>query len=387
MNNIDYAPLVQQIKEARENIFLIYAFNGTGKTQLSVAYKDLTKIEDEHTGVYYNAYSEDLFVWDNDESHNNKDIKLTLLQSSLNEHHSFMLTTEKDEETGDITYPIEKKLKVYHPHYTFKINQYYIDKDNGIIDEEKGIESFSFYAKDDVEQKYPIKISRGEERIFVWCFFMTLIEEIAVDSEYIFIDDPVSSLDDHNIFITAFMLCEFIKKFYETKKIIITTHHIGFAVILGNWLTDSANPFKGSRGNNKYALRGLSKDGDHLSLISFEKKAVWLYHLKMLKILETAINIDNEIGEGLEIYHMAILRQILENISSFLGVGAISFVLREIGYSEEEANHIALEDNALTHRNVYYPQSDILTVDNKTMMKDVFRRIIEKYHFKYKGDD
>lgn len=387
MNSIDYAPIVQQIKDAREAIFLIYAFNGTGKTQLSVAYKNLTKIEEEHTGVYYNAYSEDLFVWDNDEAHDNKDIKLTILPSSLNEHHSFMLTTEKDEETGDIIYPIEKKLKVYNPRYTFKINQYYIDKENGITDEEKGIESFSFYAKEDVEQKYPIKISRGEERIFVWCFFLTLIEKIAADSEYIFIDDPVSSLDDHNIFITAFMLCEFIKKFYETKKIIITTHHIGFTVILGNWLADTANPFRGGHGNNKYALRGLAKEGENLSLISFEKKAVWLYHLKMLQILENAIHVDNENGEGLEIYHMAILRQILENISSFLGVGAISFVLREIGYSEEEANHIALEDNALTHRNVYYPQSDIITAENKAMMKDVFQKIIDKYHFKYKVDN
>lgn len=380
---MNYAPLVQQIKDARENIFLIYAFNGTGKTQLSVSYKRLTKIGKRHTGLYYNAYSEDLFVWDNDESHDNKDVKLSLLPSSLNEHHSFMLATEKDEETGNIIYPIEKKLKVYHPRYTFKINQYYIDKDNGIIDEEKGIESFSFYAEDDVEQKYPIKISRGEERIFVWCFFLTLIEEIAADSEYIFIDDPVSSLDDHNIFITAFMLCEFIKKFYETKKIIITTHHIGFAVILGNWLTDSANPFKGSHGNNKYALRGLSKDGDNLSLISFERQAVWLYHLRMLQILEKAIIADDENGEGLEIYHMAILRQVLENISSFLGVGAISFVLTEIGYSEEEANHIALEDNALTHRNVYYPQSDLMTEENKSMLKDVFQKIKDKYNFKY----
>ena len=384
---MNYAPLVQQIKDAQENIFLIYAFNGTGKTQLSVSYKKLTKIGERHTGLYYNAYSEDLFVWDNDEPHDNKDIKLTLLPSSLNDHHSFMLTTEKDEETGNILYPIDKKLRVYSPRYTFRINQYYADKENGIIDEEKGIESFSFYAKEDVEQKYPIKISRGEERIFVWCFFLTLIEEIAVDSEYIFIDDPVSSLDDHNIFITAFMLCEFIKKFYETKKIIITTHHIGFAVILGNWLRDSTNPFKGNHGNNKYALRGLSKEGDHLSLTSFERNAVWLYHLKMLQILENAIKKDNETGDGLEIYHMAILRQILENISSFLGVGAISFVLREIGYNEEDANHIAMEDNALTHRNVYYPQSDIITADNKAMMKDVFARIIDKYHFKYKGDN
>lgn len=381
---IDYSPIVQEIKDAQENVFLVYAFNGTGKTQLSVAYKNKTKIDEKHTGVYYNAFSEDLFVWDNDEPHSNRDIKLTVISSPLNEHHSFLLASTKNEETGELIYPIHKWLNVYKPRYTFKINQYYTDDTRETIDEEKGIASFSFYAKEDIEQKYPIKISRGEERIFVWCFFLTLIEEIASDSEYIFIDDPVSSLDDHNIFVTAFTLFELIKNFYQTKKIIITTHHIGFAVLLGTWLSDTNNPFKGARGNNKYALRGLSKEGESLSLVSFEKKAVWLYHLRMLQILQRAIDKDNETGDGLDIYHMAILRQVLENISSFLGVGAVSFVLTEIGYNKEEADHIALADNALTHRNVYYPQSDIITAEQKDMLKDVFKKLNDKYHFKYK---
>lgn len=381
---MNYRQIAQEIKDASESIFLIYAFNGVGKTQLSVAYKDITKKGDDHTGVYYNAYSEDLFVWDNDEENDNANIKLTVVQSNLNKHHSFLLTTEKDEETGELIYPIQRKLKMYNPRYTFKINRFYTDKTEEVIDEEKGIASFSFYAKDDNEQKYPIKISRGEERIFVWCFFLTLIEEIAIDSEYIFIDDPVSSLDDHNIFITAFSLFDFIERFYDKRKIIITTHHIGFATILGNWLSDPNNPFRGSKGHNKYTLRGLSNDKGDLSLISFERKAVWLYHLRMLQVLGKAIQEDNETGNGIEIYHMAILRQILENISSFLGEGRISFVLEEIGYSKEEANKIALEDNALTHRNVYFPQSDIMVPEHKDLLKDVFRRITEKYHFQYK---
>lgn len=381
---MDYRQIAQEIKDANESIFLIYAFNGVGKTQLSVAYKDLTKKGDDHTGVYYNAYSEDLFVWDNDEKNDNANIKLTVVPSSLNVHHSFLLTTEKDEDTGELIYPIQKKLKMYNPRYTFKINRFYTDETEEVIDEEKGIASFSFYAKDDKEQNYPIKISRGEERIFVWCFFLTLIEEIAIDSEYIFIDDPVSSLDDHNIFITAFSLFDFIERFYDKKKIIVTTHHIGFATILGNWLSDPNNPFRGNKGRNKYALRGLSNDKGDLSLVSFERQAVWLYHLRMLQVLGKAIQEDDETGNGIEIYHMAILRQILENISSFLGEGRISYVLEEIGYSKEEANKIAMEDNALTHRNVYFPQSDIMVPEHKRLLKDVFRRISEKYHFQYK---
>ena len=381
---MDYKQIAQEIKDANESIFLIYAFNGTGKTQLSVAYKDITKKEDDtHTGVYYNAFSEDLFVWDNDEENDNANIKLMVLPSSLNEHHTFLLTTEKDDETGELIYPIQKKLRLYNPQYTFKVNRFYIDETKDIVDEEKGIESFSFYSKDDKEQKYPIKISRGEERIFVWCFFLTLIEEIAVDSKYIFIDDPVSSLDDHNIFITAFSLFELIEKFYDKRKIVVTTHHIGFATILGNWLSDPNNPYKGNKGRNKYALKGLENDKGELSLVSFERQAIWLYHLRMLQVLDKAIEKDNETGSGIEVYHMAILRQILENISSFLGVGRVGYVLEEIGYSKEEANRIALEDNVLTHRNVYFPQSDIMVPAHKDLLKDVYRRISEKYHFQY----
>ena len=70
--------IAQELDGYGENIVLIYALNSSGKTRLSVEYKDLTKAENEgnHAGVYYNAYSEDLFVWDNDEP-NQKTMKLT----------------------------------------------------------------------------------------------------------------------------------------------------------------------------------------------------------------------------------------------------------------------------------------------------------------------
>ncbi len=70
--------VAKQINESKENIFLIYAFNATGKTRLSVEYKDLTKAKNEgrHVGVYYNAFSEDLFYWDNDEKNQGANKKI-----------------------------------------------------------------------------------------------------------------------------------------------------------------------------------------------------------------------------------------------------------------------------------------------------------------------
>lgn len=368
--------IAKQIKDAKENIFLIYAFNGTGKTRLSVEYKEFAREQGEEdakgrqTGVYYNAYSEDLFVWDNDIEHSEENIRLRILPSSLNKLHSIIYEDS-----------VRQKLKPYNPKYDFVFHSY---EDNP----EKGIEYITFHLDD--KQEKSIKLSRGEERIFVWCFFLALFDTEGwadEQNQYIFIDDPVSSLDDHNVFVTAFTLFELIKKYYESRKIIITTHHIGFATILGNWLTSSTNPsFKGEKGNNKYSLRGLSYDKGDYSFVSFARKAVWLYHLRMLQVLDKAIqdDADENIDNGIEVYHMAILRQVLENIASFLGVGSISFVLEEIGYSKEEADRIALEDNALTHRNVYFPQSDVMVPDNKNMLKEVFKRIVDKYHFDYK---
>lgn len=369
----DIAQIILEEKTAQ--VFLIYAFNGTGKTRLSIEYKEAARLpgdgdeKGKQTGVYYNAYSEDLFVWDNDINHSEEDVKLRVIKSSLNSYHS-LLTEEV----------VREKLRPYNPKYSFVFHSY--ENDPG-----GGIEYISFHLPDEYEKN--IKLSRGEERIFIWCFFLALFNTEGwadEQNQYIFIDDPVSSLDDHNIFVTAFTLFELIKKFYEQRKIIITTHHIGFATILGNWLTDSNNPFRGKNGKNKYALRGLSINNGDYSFESFERKAVWLYHLRMLQVLDKAIRDDDDDSNdnGLEVYHMAILRQVLENIASFLGVGQISFVLVEIGFSKEEADNIALQDNALTHRNVYFPQSDLMVPDNKALLIDIFRRLIDKYHFDFK---
>jgi energy-coupling factor transporter ATP-binding protein EcfA2 len=46
---------------------LLFAHNGIGKTQLSMAFKNLGKTDDDtRDTLYFNAFTEDLFYWDND---------------------------------------------------------------------------------------------------------------------------------------------------------------------------------------------------------------------------------------------------------------------------------------------------------------------------------
>ncbi len=347
--------VAQELKDSKENIILIYAFNSTGKTRLSVEYKNITKkTEDgQHTGVYYNAFSEDLFVWDNDK------VKLDIMPSRLNQLHSSM--TEED---------VEKKLLPYKRRYNFFFNP---NKDL-----EKGYDSTTFYKVDDKESKTPIKISRGEERIFVWCFFLALLEvEGWADtySAHFFIDDPVSSLDDHNIYVTAYTVFDLIEREFEKRKIIITSHHFGFLSILSDMLGKGEKPdkFRNRDNSKKYKEFILEGNGDELSLIK-TKNGVFLYHLRLLQIL-------NQTTESKEVYtyHFALLRQVLENIASFLGVGQFSYVLNQIGITDTD--RVAFIVNALSHLNVYYQQIDKPVPDNLEIFNEVLDRVMAKYGF------
>ena len=73
--------IAEQLKNANKKVQLIYAFNGTGKTRLSREFKQLIAPKanggegDEEVDapelprnkmLYYNAFTDDLFYWDND---------------------------------------------------------------------------------------------------------------------------------------------------------------------------------------------------------------------------------------------------------------------------------------------------------------------------------
>ena len=338
------------------NVQLLYAFNSVGKTRLSVAYKNATKNEDgTHPGIYYNAYSEDLFVWDNDIKHGEVDVRLIILPSSLSRLHANLSELE-----------IQEKLKPYRPSYDFRFVMH--------TDAERGIDSISFFPAGTQPGDLPaMKISRGEERIFVWCFFLAMMEvEGWADTQtrHIFIDDPVSSLDDHNIFVTASTLYDLIEQHFGERKIIIATHHVGMFSILFDWLKKGE---KSCKYGPKTKARILSGKHGGVSLETHTGD-VFLYHLRVLQLLEQAQQ-ENDVRA----YHLALLRQLLENVASFLGTGRISYVLERIGF--EDADEIARIMNALAHKDVYYYESDLLVPDNLALFDDILEKLTTQYAF------
>jgi hypothetical protein len=78
-------------------------------------------------------------------------------------------------------------------------------------------------------------------------------------------------------------------------------------------------------------------------------------------------------------FHFALLRQVLENVASFLGVGQFSYVLEQVGITD--ADEVSRVINTLSHKKVYYFESDELTPDSKALFENVFTRIKDKYNF------
>jgi hypothetical protein len=89
----------------------------------------------------------------------------------------------------------------------------------------------------------------------------------------------------------------------------------------------------------------------------------------------------NQASESKEVYtyHFALLRQVLENISSFLGVGQFSYVLEQIGITDRD--RVAFIVNALSHLNVYYQQIDKPVPDNLEIFNEVLEGLMKNYGF------
>jgi len=327
--------IAQRLKDANKKVQLIYAFNGTGKTRLSREFKKLIAPKnDEIEGddaveqpeishnkiLYYNAFTEDLFYWDND-LEQDADPKLRIQPNSFTD---WVL-----EEQGQDRNIITNFQRYANEKLTPKFNEEY--KVKGKDDKEITVKAFSEVTfsleRGDDEQSGNLKISKGEESNFIWSIFYTLIELVidilnvaepaeretnAFDQlEYIFIDDPVSSLDENHLIELAVDLAQLIKSNNSDVKFIITTHNPLFYNVLHNELNSDDGGYK-KKWLDKYRMTKLD-DGTY-QLDQQANDSPFSYHLYLKSELEKAI----ESGQ-LSKYHFNFLRNILEKTSTFLG--------------------------------------------------------------------
>ncbi|HAD5968752.1 TPA_asm: anticodon nuclease [Salmonella enterica subsp. enterica serovar Typhimurium] len=323
------AEIAQQLKDANKKIQLIYAFNGTGKTRLSREFKQLVAPRNEGDEVeqselsrnkflYYNAFTEDLFYWDNDlEQDAEPRLKI--------QPNSFTDWVLKDQGQD------RNIIATFQRYTNDKLTPRFNEEQKDEITREITVEAFSEITfsieRGHDEHSGNRKISKGEESNFIWSIFYTLIEQVidilnvaepseretnAFDQlEYIFIDDPVSSLDENHLIELAVDLAQLIKSNNSDVKFIITTHNPLFYNVLHNELNSDDGGYK-KKWLDKYRMTKLD-DGTY-QLDQQPNDSPFSYHLYLKSELEKAI----ESGQ-LSKYHFNFLRNILEKTSTFLG--------------------------------------------------------------------
>ncbi|EMM83560.1 AAA domain protein [Leptospira interrogans str. 2006001854] len=314
--------IAKLLKDADQKVQLLYAFNGTGETRLSREFKQLVapknnrdeadQAESSHNKIlYYNAFTEDLFFWDND-LEKDAEPKLKIQSNSFTD----WILKDQGQDRNIITnfqhYTNKKLTPRFKEAYTVK------DKnEQEVIVKEFSEVTFSL-TRGNEERSGNLKISKGEESNFIWSIFYSLLEQVisvlnVIDSseqetnqfdqlEYVFIDDPVSSLDENHLIELA---AELIQSSKSDIRFLITTHNPLFYNVLHNEF--KKDTFK------KYILK--KQEDESYELANQSTDSPFSYHLHLKAELEKAI----ETGQ-LHKYHFNFLRNILEKTSTFVGL-------------------------------------------------------------------
>lgn len=322
--------IAQTLQSTDKKVQLIYAFNGTGKTRLSREFKELIAPKnpdgEEEEGkikiLYYNAFTEDLFYWDNDLQHD-ADRKLKIQPNGYTQ----WILVEQGQEVNIAThfqrYTNDKLTPRFNELYTIK------DKDDKDVEVPAYSEvRFSFEKGNDSGAEL-VKISKGEESCFIWSVFYSLLNEtisvlnVAEEDDretdrfnelrYVFIDDPVSSLDDTHLIELAVNVAELIKSSQSDLKFIITTHNPLFYNVLFNEFNNAdVNSGYKPRQSKRWRFEKMS-DGTFL-LNEQSNDSPFSYHLFLLSEIDKAVT-----SGDVQKYHFSFLRNILEKASTFLG--------------------------------------------------------------------
>lgn len=337
-------------------LVLIYAYNRTGKTRLSMEFKDAGKRKNNGIAdtLYFNAYTEDLFTWENDLAGD------TARHLLLNSNSAFF--------NGLKDLALDETIAGYLSRYA--------DFD---FDIEYGTWKVTF-RKGEAEN---IKISRGEQNIFIWCLFMAICERMLdghvsyESNKYLYIDDPISSLDDNNAIAVACDLAKLLRRAATRTgqngvpspiKVVFSSHHALFFNVMCN---EIGRTKEGEQkvSHKRYFLH--RPNGDGAFTLRATEDTPFFHHVAALAELQAAA--DPESGK-LYTFHFNALRSIMEKTASFFGHSDISFCLKAL------ANE---EDTALYNRVLNLLSHGVYAIHEPTEMgndnKDLFRRILTDF--------
>ncbi len=358
--------LRDDLNGGNQDFVLIYAYNGTGKTRLSMEFKDAGKRKNrgQPDTLYFNAFTEDLFSWDNDL---NEDIERRL---HINADSKFF--------KGLKDLALDERIGFYLARYAdFSFD---IDYDKWTISFRKS------------EEERHIKVSRGEENIFIWCLFMAICERVIDGLEtyswvkYLYIDDPITSLDDNNAIAVASDLAKLLRKANSRTrseaaiatgpsevefaprivpapiKAVVSSHHALFFNVVCNELKKDAH--------KKYLLQRPER-GTTYTLRATDDTP-FFHHVSMLAELQKASQ-----GGMLYTYHFNMLRSILEKTATFFGRDDFSACIHGL----EDADLFSRALNLLSHGKYDIYQPSEMVDDNKRLFRQILGAFLGRYEF------
>lgn len=362
-----------QKKPDKSPFALLYAFNGTGKTRLSTAFKDLGKVVDENGEVqsrdtlYFNAYTEDLFNWDNDLETDRQRVL------ELNDNSKFFEGLRE----------LEMEVKIGKLLDRYTDFNFYIDydrrkkrdteNDRDHTDQLRPAVTF-FREREENGDPIPIKVSRGEENIFVWCFFLAILQ-LALDGdpayewvEHVYIDDPVSSLDENNAIVIGNHLVQLYREAKRPIPTVVSTHHTLFFNVLHYELKSHITApvqyvLKQDRDTGGFRLRKQHGDTPQF------------YHVAALtELWEMA-----EAGT-VRTFHFNVLRSILEKTAFFHGYSHFSMCIK---MDDNDSDGVLLQRyvDLLSHGKYSMYEPIEMGDDSMDKFRAVLRGFVERHPF------
>jgi hypothetical protein len=355
-----------------KDFVLLYAYNGTGKTRLSAAFKDAGKrTVFEHAGMgggmgqplmqettvgdtlYFNAFTEDLFSWDNDLENDQERVL------RINQDSRFFAGLGELEMDNRI-----RPLLNRYADFDFKI-----DTDVWNIRFSRQITTgHGDTAKVDTVDS--IKISRGEENIFIWCFFLAIVQ-LALDKaeaykwvEYIYIDDPISSLDEGNAIAVANHLAQLLTASNKGPKTVVSTHHVLFFNVLSNELKKKTYHY----------LLGKGQAPGSLTLED-SNSTPFLHHLASLVELNEVQKTGN-----LQTHHFNMMRRAMEQTASFFGLTSWRDCIKVEETDPEKPLYKRLID-LMSHGDYSLYEPRVMLEENKNHFRQIFRQFIAHHPF------
>ena len=364
--------LAHDLRLSEKKNTVIFAHNGVGKTSLSVAFKNIAKQDGAGDTLYYNAFTEDLFYWDNDLDNDEERVLMFRRES-----HFFDGLDANEMETrirailgrySDFDFSIKLDVvkqgeqgRDYTINYlTFKRMEYNEETNS-------------------TEWKEDIKISRGEENIFKWCFFLA-VAQMAIDKaeaynwvKYIYIDDPISSLDDDNAVLVANHLASLLKAETNALHTIISTHHGLFYNVIYNELKSAAKLYI-------YKEKAQNDDVTRQSSFVWKLKDLsdtpFFQHVALIKELNKAVGPEGH----LYTYHFNMLRNLLEKTAAFHGYDKFGDCIKKFDDDPDEQLYSRMI-NILSHGNYSLFEPVEMNEENQVYFRKIYSDFKTQFPF------